>query len=120
MVGGNLTIMKAKNIVSLCIIAQTVKIGRRGAIQNLQTTARTAVRRWMRSRAAIVCQNKKCGAISTAARCVSSAETDDFGFDVAFEYVLHPISLLLLEIITHNGIKIPERLKEILENENDT
>lgn len=43
---------------------------------------------------------------------ISSTESDDFGVDVAFEYVPHPISLLLMEIITHNGIKIPERFRE--------
>ena len=52
------------------------------------------------------------GAISTAARCVSSTKSDDFRLDTAIEYVLHPISLPPMEIIAYKGIKIPERFRK--------
>lgn len=43
---------------------------------------------------------------------ISSTESDDFGFDIAIEYVLHPISLPPMEIIAYKGIKIPERFRK--------
>ena len=52
------------------------------------------------------------GAISTAARCVSSTKSDDFRLDTAIEYVLHPISLPPMEIIAYKGIKVPERFRK--------
>ena len=52
------------------------------------------------------------GAISTAARCISSTKPDDFRLDTAIEYVLHPISLPPMEIIAYKGIKIPERFRK--------